>query len=213
MAPRPATDIDALRANLLEHARAVIERDGVEGLTMRALAAEAGTAVGLSYKAFSSRDELLWELTWASMVELTQQLDDWVTRPGGALADRLMEFSDLHFASIAPVLVDHITRGPRREELFRAAADAGLTRSWAALMTEFLRTRQRAGDVRDDVDIEAFGFILTAAMHHVLVTEKPFITTDRPTLARHIAGVATQITAGTAHRAKRARAPAGFGSV
>ena len=197
MSPRPATDVDALRNDLLEHARAVIERDGVGGLTMRALAAEAGTAVGLSYKAFASRDELLWVLTWASIVELTEQLDDWVTRPGGALADRLMEFSDLHFASMAPVLVDHVTRGPRREELFRAAADAGLTRSWAALMTEFLQTRRRSGDVRDDVDVEAFGFIITAAMHHVLVTEKPFSTPDRSTLARYVAGVAAQITAST----------------
>ncbi|MQA10579.1 MAG: TetR family transcriptional regulator [Pseudonocardiaceae bacterium] len=194
MSPRPAVDVDALRTRLLEHARAVIARDGVEGLTMRALAAEAGTAVGLSYKAFSSRDELIWELTWDSIVELTQQLDDWVASPGGALADRLMEFSDLHFASVAPVLVDHISRGPRGEELFRAVVDAGLTRSWAALMTEFLQNRQRTGDVREDVDVEAFGFIITAAMHHVLVTEKPFITPDRPTLARYIAGVAAQIS-------------------
>lgn len=193
MSPRPAADIDTLRANLLRHGRAVIARDGVDGLTMRALAAEAGTAVGLSYKAFSSRDELLWELTSASIVELTRQLDDWVARPGGALADRLMEFSDLHFASVAPVLVDHITRGPRREELFRATVDAGLTRSWAALMTEFLQARQRTGDLREDVDIEAFAFLITAAMHHVLVTQKP----DRPTLSRYIAGVAAQITADT----------------
>lgn len=194
MSPRPAADIGALRANLFEHARAVIARDGVEGLTMRALAAEAGTAVGLSYKAFSSRDELLWELAWASMVELTRQLDDWVARSGGALADRLMEFADLHFASLAPALVDHVTRGPRRDEFFRAAADAGLTRSWAALMTEFLKIRQREGDVRVDVDAEAFGFIITAAIHHVLVTEKPFTTLDRATLARHVAAAATQIT-------------------
>jgi AcrR family transcriptional regulator len=209
MSPRPAADIEALRAKLLEHARAVIARDGVEGLTMRALAAEAGTAVGLSYKAFSSRDELLWELAWASIVELTQQLDDWVARPGGALADRLMEFSDLHFASVAPVLVDHVTRGPRAEELFRATVDAGLNRSWAALMTEFLQTRQRAGEVRDDVDIEAFGFIITAAMHHVLVTERPFIIPDRPTLARYIAGIVAQIT--SAAKSNRAALPAPAG--
>lgn len=194
MSPRPAADIDALRANLLDHARAVIVRDGVDGLTMRALAAEAGTAVGLSYKAFSSRDELLWELAWTSMVELTGQLDDWVVRPGGVLADRIMEFADLHFASLAPALVDHVTRGPRRDEFFRAATDAGLTRSWAALMTKFLQTRQREGDVRDEVDAEAFGFVITAAIHHVLVTEKPFTTPDHATLARHIAAVAAQIT-------------------
>jgi AcrR family transcriptional regulator len=61
--PRPPTNVETLRDALLAHARAVIARDGVEGLTMRALAREAGTAVGMSYKAFSSRDELLRELT------------------------------------------------------------------------------------------------------------------------------------------------------
>lgn len=66
-------------------------------------------------------------------------------------------------------------------------------------MTEFLRTRERDGDVRTGVDVEAFGFLLTAAMHHVLVTEKPFLAPDRPTLARYIAGVAAQITTGTGH--------------
>ncbi len=64
-------------------------------------------------------------------------------------------------------------------------------------MMEFLQTRQRDGDVRIGVDVEAFGFILTAAIHHVLVTEKPFLAPDRPTLARYIAGVAAQITSGT----------------
>lgn len=197
MSPRPATDIDTLRADLLTHAQAVIVRDGVDGLTMRALAVEAGTAVGLSYKAFSSREELLWELTWRSLTALAQQLDDWAARPGGELTDRLMEFSDLHFASVAPVLVHYFTQGPRGEELFREAVDAGVTRSWPAIMTEFLLTRQRDGDVRIGVDVEAFGFIFPAAIHYVLATEEPFLAPDRPTLARYIGGVVAQITTGT----------------
>lgn len=149
----------------------MIARDGVDGLTMRTLAVEAGTAVGLSYKAFSSRDDLLWELTWSSLVELAGQLDEWAALPRGDLGGRLMECLDIHQVSPAPGLVDHLIRGPRREDLLRATVDASLTRSWAAMMTEFLRARQRAGDVLDDVGIEAFGFIITAAMHHVLVAE------------------------------------------
>ena len=194
MARRPAAEPGALRADLLEHAQTLIVRDGLAGLTMRSLAAEAGTAVGLSYKAFASRDELLWELTLRALTELSRQLDDWVARPGGQLADRLMEFSDIHAASVAPVLVDHVTHGPRRAELFQVAAEAGVTRSWAALMTAFLLTRQRDGDVRDDVDVEAFGFVLTAAMHHVLVTDQPFRTPDRTVFARYVAGISALIT-------------------
>ncbi len=198
MSPRPATDIEALRSVLLEQARTVIAQDGVEGLTMRVLAARAGAAVGLSYKAFASREELLWTLTSSSLRDLADQLDQWATSPGGELAERLMEFHDLHQASLAPALVEHMCQGPRGEELFRSAGDAGIIRSWAGIMTEFLRMRQRAGDVRTDVDVEAFAFMITAALHHVLVTEAPFLAPDRPTLARYVAGIAAGITTRTA---------------
>src|SRR5687768_15103184 len=106
MTPRPATDLDALRVSLLDHARKVVARDGVDGLTMRALASEAGTAVGMSYKAFASREDLLRELTWQSLRELAAEIEDWAARPGGKLSDRLMEFADLQFASQAPALVN-----------------------------------------------------------------------------------------------------------
>jgi AcrR family transcriptional regulator len=168
-------------------------REGVQGLTMRALAREAGTAVGLSYKAFASRDELLWELAWESLQELIAQIDDWSERSGGDLAARIMEFAELHLDSIAPDLVDQVSRGPRGDEFLSKAAEAGTTRSWAAVMTAFLTSRQRTGEIREDADVQAFGFILTAAIHHVLVAEPPLSVPDRPTLARHIAGVAASL--------------------
>lgn len=194
MSPRPATDVASLRNNLLKHAQAVVMRDGVDGLTMRALAAESGTAVGLSYKAFASREDLLWELTWLSLAELTRQLDDWIARPGGKLQDRLMEFYDLHLTSVAPILVDHSSHGPRRNEFYRMADEVGITRTWAEIMSEFLQIRQEAGDVQKDVNTEAFGFIITAAMRHVLMTDRSPLAPDQPTLARYITGVATQIS-------------------
>jgi hypothetical protein len=76
-------------------------------------------------------------------------------------------------------------------------------RSWAPLRSNHTRhtshiawnhsSRQREGTVRDDVDVDAFAFILTAAMHHVLVTDEPFSAPDLATLARYVAGVAAQI--------------------
>ncbi|WP_022887610.1 TetR/AcrR family transcriptional regulator [Glaciibacter superstes] len=195
---RAARDTDEvrneLRKKLLTHARSIVKREGTKGLTMRALAREAGTAVGLSYKAFTSRDELLWELAWGSLRELIAQIDDWSERTGGDLATRIMEFATLHFDSLAPDLVDQVSRGPRGDEFLRAAAAAGATRSWAAVMTAFLESRQRTGEVREDADTQAFGFVLTAAIHHVLVTEPPLPVPDRPALARHIAGVAALLT-------------------
>ena len=60
-------------------------------------------------------------------------------------------------------------------------------------MQGFLRDRQCDGTVREDVDVEAFGFLLTAALHYVLVTDEPFSAPDRATLARYVAAVADQI--------------------
>jgi len=205
MSPRPVADVDALRSDLLERARTVVARDGVEGLTMRGLAAEAGTAVGLSYKAFSSREELLWKLTLSSLSELADQLDEWAARPGGELAERLMEFHDLHQASLAPDLVEHVSGGPRSQELLQRAADEGLIRSWTGIMSEFLRTRQSLGDVGEDVDVEAFAFIITTALHHVLVTKAPFLAPDRHTLSRYVAGIAARITTRTCRHRVDAR--------
>ena len=41
---------EALRTSLVAHALRLVEREGAPALTMRALAAEAGCAVGLPYK-------------------------------------------------------------------------------------------------------------------------------------------------------------------
>lgn len=193
MAPRPPLDVDALRTKLLTEARAVVARDGVTGLTMRALAANAGTSVGLSYRAFSSRGELLRELMLISLAELGHDLDEWIVRPGGALGDRLMEFYDLYVESDAPDLVAHAAAGDDGEDVLQRAADAGLARSWAKTMTEFLRRRQELGEVRAGVDVEAFGFILTAAMHHVFVGNEAFRMPDRETFARYVRAVADAI--------------------
>ena len=84
---------------------------------------------------------------------------------------------------------------PGGEEILREAVEAGITRSWAAVMTQFLRTRQREGTVRDDVDVVAFGILLTAALHYVLVTDEPFLAPDRGTLARYVSAVADLIGA------------------
>ncbi|MCR1782959.1 TetR/AcrR family transcriptional regulator [Nocardioides carbamazepini] len=191
--PRPPTDIGALRRTLLHHARTVIARDGVDALTMRTLAGQSGMAVGMSYKAFDSREDLLRELALTSLQELADQIEEWASRSGGQLVDRLMEFADLQSASVAPALVAHLSNSSGGGEVLQHAVDEGVIRSWASVMTEFLQTRQREGTVRQDVDVAAFGFFITAALHYVLVTDEPFLAPARATLRQHVAGVATQI--------------------
>ena len=54
--------------------------------------------------------------------------------------------------------------------------------------------------MRGEVDVEAFGFLLTAAMHYVMVTDEPFPAPNRATLARYVAGVVEAIVTGSRGR-------------
>jgi AcrR family transcriptional regulator len=56
---RPRLHDDALRTRLLEAASAVLSRDGVAGLTVRDVAARAGTSASAVYSLFGGRDELV----------------------------------------------------------------------------------------------------------------------------------------------------------
>jgi AcrR family transcriptional regulator len=67
---------EELRASLIEHAQRLVERDGAGALTMRALAAEAHCAVGLPYKVFADRRELVMELLRAEFVRLRAAFDE-----------------------------------------------------------------------------------------------------------------------------------------
>ncbi len=64
---RTAETTEELRASLVEHARRLVAREGPAKLTMRALAAEADCAVGLPYKVFADRQDLMIELVRASL--------------------------------------------------------------------------------------------------------------------------------------------------
>ena len=69
-----------LRAVLLERARRIVRRDGAAALTMRALAAEAGVSVGLPYKVFADRREIVTEIVRGEIPTLRAALRSWSPR-------------------------------------------------------------------------------------------------------------------------------------
>src|ERR687897_1169978 len=84
MVPRRSVETtEELRASLIEHARRLVAREGPDKLTMRALAAEAGCALGLPYKAFADREDLMVELVRASFGDVRETGGELVQRGGG----------------------------------------------------------------------------------------------------------------------------------
>ncbi len=191
--PRPSADIAALREGLLEHARRIVARDGMNGLTMRGLATEAGSAVGLSYKAFASRDELLGELASRAIRELSAQLDEWAARPGGSVDERLRRFAEIVLTSDAPSIVAQLPGGAGAEGPLREAFDQGSAREWDRLLAQFLAERRSAGELAADADPEAYGFLIAGALHNLITSGGAWRRPERAVIERHLAAVAAHL--------------------
>jgi AcrR family transcriptional regulator len=81
------------RGQLLEAARVVLSRDGLERFSLEAVAREAGVAATLPRHYFQSRDGLLVATAIEVIEELTNELT--VSDPDRPLADRLRAYVDL----------------------------------------------------------------------------------------------------------------------
>jgi len=141
-------------AELLDAAMAIIERDGVDALTMPRLAEEAGAAVGGLYRYFASKDALLAGLQVRAAEDLAGFLEERLEAAGpeplervrvaygswGAWADRspaLYRLIDASLSDPRVMLADDDARRVddavrpilrRCAELLEAAADAGALR-------------------------------------------------------------------------------------
>jgi AcrR family transcriptional regulator len=192
---RTVEDTDELRASLIEVARQLVERDGAAALTMRALAAEAGCAVGLPYKLFASRNELVAELILTEFGRLQESFAALVAQAGtrtvGANLGRYAELL-LHSPSIA--LAHEIAHD---EELTQAvsirAGESGAVDSVISTVADYLAAEQRLGRVDPEVDVQAFAFVIAGAVHNLLVSGDPYPRPSARTLKRMLAAVAARL--------------------
>src|SRR5215471_12479133 len=103
----------ALRASLVEHARDLVAREGPDRLTMRALADEAGCALGLPYKVFADRQELVLELVRASFGDLHAKGEELIRRVGhGTVAGNIAWFAEWLLDSPGVALAQHVMQSP-----------------------------------------------------------------------------------------------------
>jgi AcrR family transcriptional regulator len=79
------------RSAIIDTARAILEREGVEGLTMRSVAEAVGVRAPSLYKHVADRDDLVRLVLDATVVELGQRLQ---VVPDGAPQERLHSLAD-----------------------------------------------------------------------------------------------------------------------
>lgn len=181
------------RSQLIEAAERVLSRDGVQGVTGRAVTREAGCATGLLYKYFDDLDDLLVALVtarfqtqaeeWAALPTLagTRTVSENLTDAGLALLDsRALALAGL--VSARPKLATAMARSLSGG----AAGFPDLTASVGA----YLKAEQSLGRVDAATDCEAVSFLLVAAAHHLLFGHgAPAPVALRPLIERVIAAL------------------------
>jgi AcrR family transcriptional regulator len=193
---RTADATEQLRRTLLDHARTIIDRDGASALTMRSLATEAGCAVGLPYKVFTDRGELVLELVRAELARLAAAGGELVERSGRhAVGDNLAWFARIILDSPAVALASEIMADTALADAFAAKVhdSADGPAGFAAAFARYLAAEQQAGRVAPDVDPEAYGFLLAGAIHNLVVSGPAYPRPDSRVLERHLAAIADQL--------------------
>nr|WP_246301342.1 TetR/AcrR family transcriptional regulator [Microbacterium immunditiarum] len=182
---------------MLGHARTLVRRDGPSALTMRALAQEAGCSVGLAYKVFADREEIVIELITLELDDLVEQFDEW-------LAETAQHSVSANLDRYATILLDSPTAGLVHAELMdarivdvrlaAATRDSAFLASLHTTVPDYLRLEQRRGRVRADVDADAFGFLITSAIHNLIAAGSAYPRPTRAELTAILDRVAQTIT-------------------
>lgn len=185
---------EELRSSLLDLAQELVARDGPSGLTMRSLAAEAGCAVGLIYKVFTNREDLVVELISREFVRLRAEFDRLVADAGsGTVAGNLARYAEVLLSSPAARLSHAVDSEELTQAVDARAHQTGVVAALETTVADYLAAEQRLGRVDAGVDTQAFGFVISGAVHNLLVSGDAYPRPSRRRLAALLAAVAARL--------------------
>ena len=74
-----------------------------------------------------------------------------------------------------------------------SAHEAGLVHSLDTAVANYLAAEQRLGRVATEVDVKAFGFLITGAVHNLVEAGAAYPRPDRRRLRRYLSAVAATL--------------------
>jgi len=147
-------DHDSRRGRFAEAAIRLIARDGLEGLTMRAVAAEAGLSYGSLFHYFDSKDELLMHAVRHVTAMQTKRVNDYSSRHSGlkALQHLLCDDAVVNEASrdVTIVWLAFLYKAALKEPFARMHGE--LIDGWFARIRTLLEDAREAGEIDPDTD-------------------------------------------------------------
>lgn len=150
-------DHEARRAKFAEAAMRLIARNGIEGVTMRAVASEAGLSYGSLFHYFDSKDDLLMHAVRHLTSLQTARVNEYTSQYAGLRALEHLLCDD--------AIVNESSRDSwtvwltfqYKVALDRAFAEmhAEMISGWLERIRTLLADALRAGEIRHDLDIDA----------------------------------------------------------
>ena len=150
-------DHDVQREKFAEATMRLIARQGLEGVTMRAVAAEAGLSYGSLFHYFESKDELLMHAVRHSMAQQTRRVNEYTDQFSGleALEHLLCDDAITNESSRGAWMVWMTFQYKVALQPSFAEMHAELVRGWLARITGFLEDAKQVGEIRAELDTDA----------------------------------------------------------
>lgn len=154
-------DHDVQRVKFAEAAMSLIAQHGLEGVTMRAVAAEAGLSYGSLFHYFSSKDELLMHAVRHSNSLQTDRINKFTSQYSGmkALEHLLCDDAIITDSSRDDWMVWLTFLYQSALQTSFADLHSELIDDWQTRIEGLLKDAQDAGEIRENLDIsfEAMG--------------------------------------------------------
>ena len=149
-------DHDAQRVTFAEAAMRLIARRGIEGVTMRAVAAEAGLSYGSLFHYFESKDDLLMHAVRRLTSQQTNRVNEYESQYSGlkALEHLLCDDAIVNESSRRSWMVWLTFQYKVALDDAFAELHADLVRGWLDRIRGLLGEAQAAGEIDQSIDID-----------------------------------------------------------
>ena len=149
-------DHELQRVKFAEAAMSLIARHGLEGVTMRAVAAEAGLSYGSLFHYFDSKDDLLKHAIRHSTSQQTKRVNEYTSRFSGlkALEHLLCDDAIVNDSSRDSWMVWMTFQYKVALQSSFAELHSELVDGWLTRITSLLEDAQQAGEIAATIDVE-----------------------------------------------------------
>lgn len=150
-------DHEQQRERFAEAAIGLIARHGLEGVTMRAVAAEAGLSYGSLFHYFNSKDELLMHVVRHLAALQTRRVNEFSSQYSGlkALEHLLCDDAIINESSRDAWMVWMTFMYKAALQASFAEMHAELINGWVARISRLLEDARDAGEIRRELDVHS----------------------------------------------------------